>query len=217
VRFKAPTATRPSDSGLARLGGESLGILIEQRLGIDSVAGKRAAAEMVDEQVTSDRKLKPCAAGPFGEILVVKEPESKPFVEPTDLHINGSLHEQAKSRQLAHAEPAPAMLIAPCAGKAMHFIQIVVRHVLDPLRRRRIIGHRPNQTNAKLSPPCEWGARGGGQRAISHSETQGRGVVNERSATVRPKGGGVVSERSATVRPKGWGVVSERSATMVSK
>jgi hypothetical protein len=91
----------------APFGREPLGVLVEQLLGIDTVTGECPAAEMVDDQVTSDRQLKPCAVGPFGEIVGVKEPESKPLVEPTDLLINGSLHEQAESRSLGTLNQRP--------------------------------------------------------------------------------------------------------------
>jgi hypothetical protein len=64
------------------LGRESGGILIEQIFRVDSIAGKRAAAEVVDEKVMGDRQIKPGTAGPRGEIVIVKEIQSKPLVEP---------------------------------------------------------------------------------------------------------------------------------------
>jgi hypothetical protein len=46
---------------------------VKQLPGIDPITGKRAATEMVDEQVVCDRQLKPGQPRPLGEIIVIEE------------------------------------------------------------------------------------------------------------------------------------------------
>ena len=99
--------------------------------------------------------------------------QPKPPVEPADRVLNSPHHEQAECGQFGHGEPLPAMLVAPLAGEAMHLADVVIRHVLHQLWRRRIIRHGANEADAKLSPTCEGWARGSGQRAISHSVIKG--------------------------------------------
>jgi hypothetical protein len=137
----------PMDPGQSPFVGESPGIFVEQFAGIDPITGKCPAAEMMNEQVMRHSQLKARLPRPFGEVIVIKEPQSKPFVEPADLSINGPFHEQAKSRQLGHGKPLPAMLIAPPASKRMQVLDITIRHSLDQLRRRRIVGHGTNEAD----------------------------------------------------------------------
>ena len=126
VLDQGSSATRRPLGTDSPLGRELSGVVVEQLFAIDSVAGERPAAEVVDEQVVGNCQPKPGPQGPFGEIVVVKEPQSKSFVEPADLFVNSPLHEQAKSGQLRYGKPAPATLVAPLAGEAVHFIQILV-------------------------------------------------------------------------------------------
>ena len=90
------------------------------------MAGKGPAAEMVREQIMGDRQLKSCPPRPLGEVVIIKESQSKPFIEPTDRRVNSRLHEQAESRQLGHGKPLPAMLVAPSTRKAMHLADVAV-------------------------------------------------------------------------------------------
>jgi hypothetical protein len=55
---------------------------------------------MMRKQIMRHRQLKPGPPRPLGEIIVIKEPEPKPLVEPADLVIDGPLHEQTKRRKL---------------------------------------------------------------------------------------------------------------------
>ncbi len=103
---------------------------------------------MVHEQIMGDRQLKSRPPRPLGEIVVIKESQSKPFIEPTDRLVNGPLHEQAKSRQLRRGEPLPAMLVAPVRGKAMHLADVAIGHILDKLRGCGIIGHGANDAGS---------------------------------------------------------------------
>ena len=113
-RQRDASAVGPGQSPLGR---ESSGILIQQLFGINAIAGKRPAAEVVNEQIMGDRQLKSRPPRPFGEIVIIKESQSKPFIEPADRVINSPFHEQAESRQLGHGEPLPAMLVAPVRAK----------------------------------------------------------------------------------------------------
>ena len=124
---------------------EPPGILLEQLVSIDPIAHKCPAAKMVNEQIMCHRQFKPGPPRPLGEIIVIKEPEPKPLIEPADLVINGPLHEQTKPRKLGHGEPLLAMLVAPSPGKPVHLRDIVIRHVLDKLRRRHEVGHGPDR------------------------------------------------------------------------
>ena len=54
--------------------GEPVCILIEQFPHVETIAGERPAAEMVDEQITRGGQLKPRLADPFREIIVVEQP-----------------------------------------------------------------------------------------------------------------------------------------------
>ncbi len=105
-----PRAVSPLQAPFGR---ESSGVLIQQLFGINAIAGKGPAAEMVNEEIMRDRELESRPPRPLGEVVVIKESQSKPFIEPTDRLVNGPLHEQAKSRQLGHSEPLPAMVFAP--------------------------------------------------------------------------------------------------------
>jgi hypothetical protein len=112
----------------------------------------------MNEQVMRHGQFKPGPPRPLGKIVVIKEPQPKPLVEPADLSINGPFHEQAKARQLGHGEPLPAMLIASPASKRMHVQDITIRHALDQLRRRRTVGHGANEADgatrcARVSRP----------------------------------------------------------------
>jgi hypothetical protein len=70
----------------------------------------------------------------------------------------------------------------------------------------------PPQRRRSLSTLCEGGARGGGQRPISHSAFKGWRVVSDRSATVLSKGGGGGQRPISHSAFKGAGVVNDRSA-----
>jgi hypothetical protein len=118
---------------------------------VSPIAGKRAATEMVDEQVVGDRQLEPGSSRPNGQVVVVEEPKSKPFVEPADGVINGPLQKQAEPRQFGHGKPLPAMLIAPTPSKVMHIPDITVWHPFNQLRRRGIVRHRPNQPDRRAT------------------------------------------------------------------
>jgi hypothetical protein len=52
---------------------------------------------MMDEQIIRDNQPKPGASRPLGEIVIIKEPNPKPLIEPADLGVDGSFHQQAKS------------------------------------------------------------------------------------------------------------------------
>ena len=67
-----PSPVRPRQPPLVR---EPPGVLIQQFPGIDPIAGKRPAAEMVNEQVMGHGQLKPGPPRPFGEVIVIKEPQ----------------------------------------------------------------------------------------------------------------------------------------------
>ena len=66
------------------------------------------------------RQIKPGPPCPFGEIVVIKEPQPESLIKPADLLINGPLHEQAETRQLVGREPLPAILVAHFPGKGAH-------------------------------------------------------------------------------------------------
>ena len=104
---------------------------------------------VVHEQVMSDSQLKFGLARAVGEIIVVKEPESKPFIEPADRFINGSLHEQTKPRKFGHGEPLPAMPVAPCTSEGMHLADVAIRHRLDQLWGCGIIGHGADDAGSR--------------------------------------------------------------------
>ena len=63
---------------------EPSGILTQKLPGIDPIAGKRQAAEAVNEQVVRHGELKPGQPGPLGAVVVIKEPNPKSLVEPAD-------------------------------------------------------------------------------------------------------------------------------------
>ena len=86
------------DPGQSAFIGESRGILLEQFPRIDPITGECPAAEMMNEQVMRHRQLKPGPPRPLGEVIVIKEPQSEPFVEPADGVIDSPFHEQAKAR-----------------------------------------------------------------------------------------------------------------------
>ena len=111
-----PRAVSPLQAPLGR---ESSGVLIQQLFGINAIARKGPAAEVVHEQVMGDRELESRPPRPFREIVIIKESQSKPFIEPADRVINSPLHEQAESRQLGHGEPLPAMLSRQCANRCI--------------------------------------------------------------------------------------------------
>jgi hypothetical protein len=85
----------PRQSPLAR---KPPGIFLQQSPGIDPIASKRPAAVVVNEQVMRDGQFKPSLPRPLCKIVVIKQPNPKPLVEPADLSINGPFHEQAKAR-----------------------------------------------------------------------------------------------------------------------
>ena len=80
--------------GQAPLVGEPPGVVVEQPLGVDAVADESPAAEVVDEQIVSNRQVEARAAGALSEVVIVEEPEPEPLVEPPDLLVDGPLHEQ---------------------------------------------------------------------------------------------------------------------------
>ncbi len=65
----------------APLGGEAACVFVEELLGVDAVADERAAAEVVNEQVVGHRQLESGPPRPFGQVIIVEEAESEPFVE----------------------------------------------------------------------------------------------------------------------------------------
>jgi hypothetical protein len=50
----------------------------------------------MDKQVMSHRQPEAGPSRPLGEIIIVKEPQPEPLVEPADLVVDGTLHEHAK-------------------------------------------------------------------------------------------------------------------------
>ena len=125
-------------------------VLLEQSLRINPRSRKRPAAEMMNKEVVGDGQFKAGPPRPDGQIIVIEEPQPEPLVEPADRLINDPLHEQAEPGYLSRREPLPAMLLAPSPRKTIHLLQPLVRDILNQLRRRRIIGHRPDQTNPLL-------------------------------------------------------------------
>src|SRR5208283_2958953 len=86
-------------------------VLAEQLPGVDAVPRERSAAEMVDEQVVRNCKLKSSPPGSLGQVIVIEEPQAESLIEPADRLINSALHEQAEPRQLSRREPLPAVLV----------------------------------------------------------------------------------------------------------
>ncbi len=66
-------------------------IFIQQLADIDPIALKRAAAKMMDKQIMRHRQFKPRPPGPLGEIIIIKQPQPKPLIEPADFLINRPL------------------------------------------------------------------------------------------------------------------------------
>jgi hypothetical protein len=152
ISIPGPKCNRsPMDTRQSPFVGEPPGILTQQPPGIDPITGECPAAEMMNEQIMRHSQFKPSPPRPLGKIVVIKEPQSKPVIKPADGVIDSPFHEQAKARQLGHGEPLPAMLIAPPASKRMHVLDITIRHALDQLRRRRIIGHGTNEADGAFS------------------------------------------------------------------
>ena len=122
-------------------------ILLEQPVDIDPIAQKRPAAEMMHKQIMGYCQLKPRPPRPLGEIIVIKQPQPKPLIEPANLVINGPLHEQTKPRKLGHGKPLLATFVAPLLCEPVHLVDIAIRHILDKLRRRHEVGHRPDKAD----------------------------------------------------------------------
>ena len=51
---------------------------------------------------------------------------------------------------LARGEPLAAVLVAPPPGERVHRVEVAIGHVLDQLRRRGVIRHRPDQADRRL-------------------------------------------------------------------
>ena len=47
----------------------------------------------MDEQIVCHRQLEPRSARPFGQIVVIEEPDPEPSVEPSDGVVNSPFHE----------------------------------------------------------------------------------------------------------------------------
>jgi hypothetical protein len=127
------------------------GVLVQQLLGIDPVALKRPAAEMMNKQIIRHGQIKSSPPRPLGQIIIIKEPDSKPLIGPADRLVDDPFHQQTKPRQLVGCEPFPTMLIVPLPGKPVHGPEIAIRHALDQLRRRGVIRHGTNETDRALS------------------------------------------------------------------
>jgi hypothetical protein len=82
---------------------------------------------VVDEQIRGQRQLKARLPASYRKIIIVKEPQPEPLIEPTDRDIDRPLREQAEPRKLAHREPLPSMLLSPSPGKGLHLFQILIR------------------------------------------------------------------------------------------
>jgi hypothetical protein len=98
---------RPGRPGLERnplavrrwqppLVGESPGVLVQQLLGIDAITLKRPATEMMDEQILCYGQPKPGPPRPLSQVVVIKEPDSKPLIEPADRLVDDPFHQQTK-------------------------------------------------------------------------------------------------------------------------
>ena len=49
-------------------------------------------------------------------------------------------------------EPLAPMLVAPPPGERVHLVQVAIRHILDQLRRRGVVRHRPDQADPLGAP-----------------------------------------------------------------
>ena len=124
-------------------------VLLQQALGVDAVAGERPAAEVVDEQVVRHGQLEPRPPRPQGQVVVVEEPQPEPLVQPADGLVHGPRHQQAEAGELARGEPLPAVLVAPAPGEGVHRVEVAIGDVGDELRRRGVVGHRPDQADRR--------------------------------------------------------------------
>jgi zinc-finger binding domain of transposase IS66 len=131
------------------LGRKTRRVLIKQPIGINPITNKRSAPRVMNEQVMCDSQLESSPPRPLGEIIIIKEPQSEPLIEPPDRIKDSTFHEQTKPGEFRHRVPLPQMLIAPPPCKPAHFIQIPIGHILNQLRRRGIIRHRPNQPDPR--------------------------------------------------------------------
>ena len=70
------------------LGCEPCRVLIEEPASINSVSQERPATEVMNKKVIRHGQLEPGPACPFGEIIVIEEPQTEPPIEPADRFLN---------------------------------------------------------------------------------------------------------------------------------
>jgi hypothetical protein len=62
-----------------------------------------------------------------------------------DLLINVRFYEQIKSGKLMSSKPPPPVLLPPFPGKRVYLVQVPIRHAIDKLRWRHIVGPGPDK------------------------------------------------------------------------